>query len=382
MNGALDRLLLIAGCLLVMVTQGLETDTVCALLMMIVTASAGIYFTDKRITGAVDAFYLLLACFFPVFVLALPLLFYELCMLSQRERVKTVAVSPGAQPEKGRWTVSWMVWCLFVVAALRQLGQFCLLVLVIIVFMTAASGWLYLYNSRYTKTKRDLIRTMDNSEELNRTLEAKNRYLIEKQNTEIYLATLRERNRIAREIHDNVGHMLSRSILQTGAALAVNQDEKLEPVLAGLKDTLDAAMSSIRSSVHDLHEDSVDLVHAVEEILKSLSGYSVHYEYDLSPEVPQNIKYCIISIVKEAVSNIIKHSNADEVTLVLREHPAFYQILIRDNGQVKGFNKENSCGIGLVGMRERLAAFMGTLDIQTDNGFRIFIHIPKKEEGF
>ena len=51
---------------------------------------------------------------------------------------------------------------------------------------------------------------------------------MEKQDTEIYLATLKERNRIAREIHDNVGHMLSRSILMVGALKTVNQAENLK----------------------------------------------------------------------------------------------------------------------------------------------------------
>ena len=62
---------------------------------------------------------------------------------------------------------------------------------------------------------------------------------------DIHAATLKERNRIAREIHDHVGHMLSRSILQLGAILAINKDEKLDIPLRGLKDSLDTAMNNI-----------------------------------------------------------------------------------------------------------------------------------------
>ena len=57
---------------------------------------------------------------------------------------------------------------------------------------------------------------------------------MEKQDYEIYLATLRERNRIAREIHDNVGHMLSRSILQMGALITIHKEEPLHGQLAGV----------------------------------------------------------------------------------------------------------------------------------------------------
>ena len=66
-------------------------------------------------------------------------------------------------------------------------------------------------------------RTRDDGTEILLLLEEKNQFLLEKQDTEIYTATLRERNRIAREIHDNVGHMLTRSILMVGALKTVNQ---------------------------------------------------------------------------------------------------------------------------------------------------------------
>ena len=65
----------------------------------------------------------------------------------------------------------------------------------------------------------------------------------------MYTATLKERNRISREIHDNVGHMLSRSILMTGAIRTVSQDRALDRSLEELEDTLHTAMTSIRRSV-------------------------------------------------------------------------------------------------------------------------------------
>ena len=71
----------------------------------------------------------------------------------------------------------------------------------------------------------EIRRIKDDSEERTLLLAEKNKALQEKQNYEIYAATLRERNRIAREIHDNVGHLLSRTILLTGAAKTVNRDK-------------------------------------------------------------------------------------------------------------------------------------------------------------
>lgn len=81
--------------------------------------------------------------------------------------------------------------------------------------------------------EQEMIRLRDTSTELNLVLQEKNKNLMEKQDYEIYLATLRERNRIAREIHDNVGHMLSRSILQMGALVTIHKEEPLHGQLAG-----------------------------------------------------------------------------------------------------------------------------------------------------
>ena len=186
-----------------------------------------------------------------------------------------------------------------------------------------------------------------------------------------------ERNRIAREIHDNVGHLLSRALIQTGAVIAVSRDEQTKPLLLSIKETLDCAMNNIRNSVHDLHDESVDLEQTVREMTEKAEGYTVSYEYDMSQDLPKELKYCIISIVKEALSNVTRHSDADRVKLLLREHPAFYQILIQDNG--KCVHPGDGTGIGITNMRQRVETFGGTIDIRTENGYRIFIHIPKAD---
>ena len=88
----------------------------------------------------------------------------------------------------------------------------------------------------------------DASMEHDMLMEQMNHQLIEKQNAQIYNATLKERNRIAREIHDNVGHMITRSILQVGAIGVINTDEKLKAPISDLKSTLDTAMDSMRKA--------------------------------------------------------------------------------------------------------------------------------------
>lgn len=260
------------------------------------------------------------------------------------------------------------------------------------------------------KLRQDFMKLRDDSTEKNLLLEEKNHMLVEKQDYEIYTATLKERNRIAREIHDNVGHLLSRSILITGAAKAVNTSEAVSPLLDSLDSSLNQAMTSIRTSVHDLHDESVNLRESVEGLVSEFQFCPVSLDYDMGLEIPREIKYCFISIVKEALSNMARHSNATGAHIVMREHPALYQLCIEDNGKIP----ESSCisqsfsenrtsdsffgnprhpqntgwydfstqnrGMGLSNIRDRLIPLHGTLQITTDHGFRIFITIPKEQE--
>ena len=151
---------------------------------------------------------------------------------------------------------------------------------------------------RFLRMER--IRIRDSGVEQNRMLMEQNRNLMELSDYEIHLATLKERNRIAREIHDNVGHMLTRSILMTGALLTLEKEGAAHSGLMDLKDTLNQAMDSIRKSVHNLHEESLDLKKAVYEIVEPMqTKFHVDVEYDMAKETPGKVKYCLIAVTKE-----------------------------------------------------------------------------------
>lgn len=231
-----------------------------------------------------------------------------------------------------------------------------------------------------TKERQELTiklrRTRDDSMERNLLLAQKNKALLEKQDYEIYNATLRERNRIAREIHDNVGHVLSRSILMVAAAKTINKETGTASLLEKLEESLNSAMNSIRSSVHDLHDEAVNLEEVEKSLVSEFTFCQADLTYDMSRVVPREVKYCFISITKEALANVIRHSNATKVSVIVREHPALYQLCIRDNGTAEGFGQRQE-GIGIANMKERVNALNGTIQITAKNGFRIFITIPK-----
>lgn len=324
-----------------------------------VAASSVIQLNGKgKISFAAGAAYILLCFIFPSFLLFLPVILYDIIH------------------EKRWYFCAAMAASLIINAAvsgIESIGTILLLLLVSAILQYRTSSLLTL--------EKEYIRTRDNSVELNMLLTEKNRHLRENQDYEIHLATLKERNRIAREIHDNVGHLLSRSILQTGALQAVSQDELVKEGLAGIGDTLNNAMTTIRKSVHDLHDESIDLKQALSDAVKPLteSGFTAKTDFDCSENLPNNIKFCFISIVKEGVSNIIRHSSGNTASIILREHPAFYQLMIEDNGSC--CDNISGDGIGLSNMCERIEALGGIIQISADkSGFKIFISL-KKEAG-
>ena len=249
--------------------------------------------------------------------------------------------------------------------------------------------FLWYHTRQYEILIRNFRQSRDDSEEHALLLSEKNKALLEKQDYEIYAATLRERNRIAREIHDNVGHVLSRSILMTAACKTINKNEALDPLLGNLEESLNGAMNSIRSSVHDLHDDAVNLEDAIKGLVKDFTFCPVTLTYDMSRQVPREVKYSLISITKEGLSNVMRHSNADSVNILLREHPALYQLCIEDNGTLGSkipdiqtdadSNKMEtvSGGMGLSNIRDRVKALGVTVQITQEKGFRIFVTIPK-----
>lgn len=108
--------------------------------------------------------------------------------------------------------------------------------------------------------------------------------------------------------------MLTRSILQLGALSVINKDETVGEAINDLSGTLNTAMTSIRSSVHDLHDDSIALKPAVEDCIRPLKDrFAVSCDYDFSERMSRDVKLCFIGVIKEALSNTAKHSNGDSI---------------------------------------------------------------------
>ncbi len=260
----------------------------------------------------------------------------------------------------------------------------------IVAVLFCLSVWLAFKSVRLTIQKKMILKMRDDDEEQRQKLNRQNEELMAARDYEVMTAQLQERNRIAREIHDNVGHTLSRALLQVGALLAIHKEEPVHTELSGIRETLDSAMTSIRSSVHDLHDSSVNLEMSVRQIMETLKeSFHVTVEIDVSENIPREIKYGFIGILREGVSNIMRHSLNDTVSLQIMEHPGFYQMILHDYLSEEGRRKdrpvsggtEGAPGIGLVNIESRVRRMGGTLQINEELGFRLFVSVRKQEDS-
>lgn len=350
----IDKIIIFFICLFSFLFLSVNRSSVIIVLIAVTVSSLCYYFRLKKVNTIFLIFYCGLCVLNPLFCIFLPLMLYDMALL----QLKVLAM-------------------LSIFLFLFYWHDNTIYHIGISLFALLLSYIMQDRTNRYTRLQEEYKKLRDTSQELNLYLSKKNKMLIENQNYEIHLATLQERNRIAREIHDNVGHMLSRSILQVGALLTLSKEDTLSQSLIMLKDTLNEAMNSIRKSIHGLYDDSIDLKANIQGIIEQFQDYKIEFDYDMSEGVSKEVKYCFIMIIKEALSNTAKHSNANKIEIIIREHPVFYQLLIRDNGTKKS---QNDAGIGIESMKTRVLNLNGNISIDQRNGFKIFISIPKKNK--
>ncbi len=213
-------------------------------------------------------------------------------------------------------------------------------------------------------------------------LKAQRRELLREQDAGIQTAALKERDRIARDIHDGVGHALSSAILQLAALRAESVKTGVPPSpgsLETLQRSLDRAMTEMRDGVHRLHGESIDIEAYLSSLARSPGVYRVDYSVDVVNQPAADISYAIIAMVKEALTNAARHSGGRTLSVRLKEHPGFYQLLLEDDGKGSNESVERlmARGMGLSGMRDRVEGLGGHFRLSTEDHFRVFASFPK-----
>ena len=199
------------------------------------------------------------------------------------------------------------------------------------------------------------------------------------------LAIAQERNRIARDIHDSLGHALtSLNIqMQTAVKLWEKQPTQAHSFLTQAQSLGKTAMQEVRKSISTLREDTGEekpLEARIETLVDDYrkgTGLSICTNITRCGSVSKLIAKTIYRIVQESLTNIFKYAEATEVRIELKTTPKELNLVIEDNG--RGFNpKQKRSGYGLKGMQERVATVNGSFRLITapNKGCRIEVSIP------
>ena len=376
MNRLFDKSIMLACCIAAAMGLAVDACLVAAFCLGVAVASLTEIAQGERARRAGEAAsyaYIMVTVFVPPFVPFAPLALYDIARYVRREHV-WVALGAGA---------------IFVCAlvAYAHAGALPTRALLLTAILSVAATLLSLRTAQLEREQERMRRTRDELQERALALEARNRDLADRQDYEVELATLAERARIAREIHDNVGHQLTRASLQTEALRVVHANEPgVAADFADVKRTVDEALQLVRSSVHALNDNAANLSVQLERIVegaRSDGGPQIELEV-LAEHAPANVANCFAAVLREALSNTMRHACAHAVTVRCMEHPSFYQLIVTDDGAggVQASSRGTAEGMGLGSMRERVEALGGTFTAGPRagaGGWRVFATVPKQQ---
>lgn len=240
------------------------------------------------------------------------------------------------------------------------------------------TAYISIITSKQNETLEENIRARDKIKEDSLLLQKYNEQLRKDREKNVHIAVLTERNRIAKELHDAIGHSLSSSILQVESLKIITKDKSVLEKLDVLQETLIRGMDDIRRSIHNLYSESVDLKEQIEKLCASFPNIDIELVYKINDNLSFDMKYDILSIIKEGITNCAKHSDADKLKIILLEQPKFYSLVLKDNGSK--FDEEaikNTRGIGLLSIKEIAHKYNGFLNYSYDNGFKLHVTLMK-----
>lgn len=376
MNRLFDKSIVLACCIAAAMGLAVDARLVAAFCLGVIATSLAEVAQGERTRHASETAsyaYIIAAVFVPPFVPFAPLALYDIARRVRRERIWP-ALAIGA------------VFVCALVADLRG-GALTTRTLLLTAILSVAATLLSLRTAQLEREQERMRRTRDKLQERALALEARNRDLADRQDYEVELATLAERARIAREIHDNVGHQLTRASLQTEALRVVHADEpRVAADFADVKRTVDEALQLVRASIHALNDNAVGLSVQLERIVegaRSDGGPQIELEV-MAEHAPANVANCFAAVLREALSNTMRHACAQTVTVRCMEHPSFYQLIVTDDGvgEVQASGRGTAEGMGLASMRERIEALGGTFTAGPRagaGGWRVFATVPKQQ---
>ena len=197
------------------------------------------------------------------------------------------------------------------------------------------------------------------------------------------LATIQERNRLARDIHDGVGHHLTVVQMQLEAARAVigtAESGRLDSMLATAQDQSGQALAEVRRSVAALREQRPALAESLQTLAAEATEAGVPTELEIrgrARPIRADVEESLFRAAQEGLTNVRKHADASSTTVVLdysgEDH---VRLEVRDDG--RGLPSTPAAGYGLTGLRERTASLGGRVSLEPAGatGLTLTVEVP------
>jgi signal transduction histidine kinase len=194
-----------------------------------------------------------------------------------------------------------------------------------------------------------------------------------------------ERKRLARELHDETGQALTSILLGLKNIEGAASAEEMRRSVPELRELVVSTLHDVRRLAVELRPKALDdfgLVPALERLAETFAeqtDVTVDVQAALGDSrLPEEAETALYRIVQEALTNVIKHANASAVSVVLTRKGESVAVLIEDDG--RGFDPEATPdeGLGLLGMRERIALVGGRLSIESrpEHGTTVAVEVP------
>ncbi len=219
---------------------------------------------------------------------------------------------------------------------------------------------------------------LDDERRLRYELEQAKAKLLNSSKDIAHLAEANERNRIAREIHDNVGHSIAGILIQLQAALKLfNRDEeKSKLILTKSIDSLSDSLTLLRNTVYNIKPQETLGVEYIKSVIDNFAFCPVDFKFygDFSSLSPNQLEI-LASNIKEALTNASKHSQATKLNISIDINARHTRLYVKDNGVGCANLKE---GLGISGVKERVQNMGGSVSISSDDGFLIVCLLPNE----
>ncbi|HEX3048574.1 MAG TPA: histidine kinase [Bacillota bacterium] len=239
--------------------------------------------------------------------------------------------------------------------------------------------------SDYKKLNQELHHKNDELTVMNDILRNANHKLQEHAATVEELAIARERNRIARDVHDTLGHTLSLlvTILQVTSISCKKDADQTEKKLQEGMVLARKGLEEVRRSVTGLGSNNMESkswIDALEELVSTFQNTGMTIDFvmdDIDQFLQPEVTGVIYRVCQEALTNSLRHGKATEVNIVLKRVGCFLKLFIIDNG-IGCRDLDRQKGFGLTGMCERVESLKGTISFGSDGeyGFNIWVEIP------